>query len=221
MTELTRDLLVERLQVLRQRIETAGGDLDLTTILAVTKTFPIEVSRLAVDVGLVDLGENYAQELEAKGPTLDRPEARWHFIGSLQRNKVKKIAAWVTTWQTVDRLAVAEEIAKRAPGARMMVQVNTTDEAQKSGCPSGETAALVEHSRSLGLDVCGLLTIGPTDGSDPSPGFAMLRQLGERLEVPELSMGMTGDLELAVKEGSTMVRVGTALFGHRTPRVAS
>ncbi len=219
--ELTVEVLTQRLTVIRQRIEAAGGDLQRTSVLAVTKTFPVEVCRLAVDTGLVDLGENYSQELEAKAPALDRDAGRWHFIGGLQRNKIKRLASVVSVWQTMDRVALLDELATRAPAAVVMVQVNTTDEPQKSGCAPDEAPALVEHARELGLEVRGLMTIGPTDGSHPGPAFARLHALAERLDVAERSMGMTGDLEIAVAEGSTMVRVGTALFGSRSLGVPS
>lgn len=215
--------LRQRIVALEQRIEAAGGSTEQTKILAVTKTFDIEVCRLAVAAGLVELGENYAQELQQKAPqmvdSLSQRSVTWHFIGALQRNKVKKIAPYVGLWQTVDRDSVATEIAKRAPGAAVLVQVNVTDEPQKAGVAPGETEALVDHCRSQGLDVRGLMTIGPTDGSDPSRGFAQLRELGERLQLVELSMGMTADIEQAVAEGSTMIRVGTALFGPRSRTV--
>lgn len=176
---------------------------------------------MAAAVGLVDVGENYAQELVAKAAELGREpgspgeQLRWHMIGALQRNKVKKLAGVVAVWQTVDRASVAAEIGKRDPGARVFVQVNVTDEAQKSGCSVAEAPALVDRCRELGLETSGLMTIGPTDGSDPRPGFALLRAMAERLELAELSMGMSGDLEAAVAEGSTMIRVGSALFGPR------
>jgi pyridoxal phosphate enzyme (YggS family) len=210
-----------RLTVVRGRIEAAGGSTDRTAILAVTKTFPAEVATVAAAVGLVDVGENYAQELVAKAAELGREpgspgeQLRWHMIGALQRNKVKKLAGVVAVWQTVDRASVAAEIGKRDPGARVFVQVNVTEEAQKSGCSVAEAPALVDRCRELGLETAGLMTIGPTDGSDPRPGFALLRTMAERLELAELSMGMSGDLEAAVAEGSTMIRVGSALFGPR------
>ncbi|MFT7600308.1 MAG: pyridoxal phosphate enzyme (YggS family) [Acidimicrobiales bacterium] len=213
MSDLTVAQFAERLAVVHQRIEAAGGSLQTTSVLAVSKTFPAAAANVALAAGAVDLGENYGQELEAKAPEV--PGARWHFIGGLQRNKVKRIAGVVAVWHTVDRSELANEIAKRAPGTSVFVQVNTTGEAQKSGCEPAGTAAMVEHCRHLGLDVRGLMTIGPTDGSHPGASFAQLRALGEASETLELSMGMSADLEAAVAEGSTMVRVGSALFGAR------
>ena len=220
---LTEEQLRDRWQELRDEIVDAGGALDRVQIVAVTKTFPAAAALLALRVGLVDLGENYGQELETKAPqvadrlTGDEPSPRWHFIGGLQRNKVKRIASLVALWQTVDRIELAKEIAVRAPGGAVLIQVNTTDEAQKSGCRPQDAATLVDAARSAGLDVRGLMTVGPTDGSDPRPAFASLRSLADQLGLVECSMGMSGDVAAAVSEGSTMVHVGTRLFGTRPP----
>ncbi len=223
---LTAIELRQRWLALQDEIVDSGGDLDRVRVVAVTKTFPAAVAELALEVGLIDLGENYGQELESKSvevaewvsrhPRIEPP--RWHFIGGLQRNKVKRIADCVALWQTVDRADLADEIARRAPQAAILVQVNTTDEVQKSGCGPAETARLVDHARRQGLDVQGLMTIGPTDGSDPRPAFARLRKLADELGLVDCSMGMSGDVAAAVSEGSTMVRVGTRLFGNRSPR---
>ncbi len=217
---LAIDVLAGRAEDVWQRIEAAGGSRDTVTLVAVTKTFPIDYVATAVAAGLVDVGENYAQDLAAKADEAAAAgiEPRWHFIGGLQRNKVKLLAGRVALWQTVDRQALADEIAKRDPGARVLIQVNTTGEPQKSGCEPNEAAALVEHGRAKGLTVAGLMTVGPTGGDDPRPSFDLLRDLAPRCEVDELSMGMSGDYELAVAAGSTMVRIGSALFGPRTPR---
>lgn len=211
--------LTKRLVEVRERITAAGGSSDVT-IVGVTKTFPISFVKAAQDVGLRDVGENYAQDLarrhgEAAALGLN---PRWHFIGGLQRNKVKLLAGKVTLWHTVDRVSLVGEIAKRDPGAKILVQVNTTQEAQKSGCEPGEAEALVTKASELGLEPRGLMTIGPTGGGDPRQSFELLRDLGDRLTLPELSMGMSADFELAVAAGSTMVRVGSILFGPRTPR---
>ena len=143
--------------------------------------------------------------------------SRWHFLGRVQRNKVKRLAPLVHLWQTVDRYAAAEEIARRAPGARVLVQVNVSGEPQKNGCELADAPELVDGLRSLDLDVVGLMAIGPTGPADNArPGYRRLAAMADRLELPERSMGMTDDLEVAVEEGTTMVRVGRALFGSRT-----
>lgn len=214
---LTVEVVRTRLHEVRHRIEAAGGDPERVTICAVTKGFGPEVVRLALDAGLTDLGENYAQELVAKAAEVDHvPGLRWHAIGPVQRNKVRRLAPHVHTWHTVDRLTLAEEIARRAPGARVMVQVNATGEATKAGVEPSEVPTLADQMRALPLDLCGLMTIGPTDpAADPRPAFDTVRQLADDLDLPERSMGMTRDLEAAVAAGATMVRVGTALFGSR------
>ncbi len=215
-----------RLERLRARIVAAGGDPDVVTVLAVTKGHPAAVVDVARGAGLTELGENYAQELLAKvawseqHPASGGP-ARWHFIGHLQRNKVRQLAAHVALWQSIDRAELATEVARRAPGARVLIQVNATGEPQKAGCPVAQTTALVDHAGGLGLDVAGLMTVGPTDATvDPRPGFDVVRGLVDRLALSVCSMGMTDDLEVAVRCGSTMVRVGTALFGPRSTSLA-
>lgn len=222
----------ERLTIVRQRVTDAGGSVDAVQLVAVTKTLPTEDAYVALEAGIVDLGENYAQALAAKaqevalqhgpravavGRSLDTySNVRWHMIGNVQRNKVKKLVDVVSLWQTVDRVDLGTEIAKRAPGAAILVQVNTTGEDQKAGVAPGNVDRLVEDMQELGLNVRGLMTVGPTDRSaDPRPAFALLRDLGSKNGLSELSMGMSGDIEAAISEGSTMIRVGTALFGPR------
>ena len=211
---------VERL---RSRIADAGGDPERTTIVAVTKGQPVEAPLAALAAGLVDLGENYGQELVAKAEALLAADARaggrpprWHFIGRLQRNKVRQVAPFVASWDSVDRLSLATEIARRDPAATVLVQVNLTDEPQKGGCRPEFLPAVVDGCRDLGLDVRGLMTVG-VDG-DPErtrAAFEGLRRLADDLHLDVRSMGMSADLEAAVSAGTTMVRVGTALFGAR------
>ena len=217
----TIDQLRANVARIRRRIEAAGGSSEVT-IVGVTKTFPVSYVEAALSAGLVDLGENYGQELVDKADQVAGRslEPRWHFIGGLQRNKIKLLGDRVWLWQTVDRAKLIDEIAKRVPGARILVQVNTTGEDQKSGCRPDEAPTLVGRGREAGLDVLGLMTVGPTGtverGLDPRPSFDRLRELGERCEVKELSMGMSADYESAVAAGATMVRIGSAIFGPRT-----
>ena len=210
--------IVDRARDVRARID-AVADGRPVTIVAVTKAHPPELARRAVAAGLPDIGENYAQELVAKANVLEAvDEHRWHFIGGLQRNKVKALAGLVALWHTVDRESLADEIAKRAPGAEVLIQVNTTGEAQKSGCAPEAAQRVVEQAQRAGLDVRGLMTVGPTDPQiDPRPCFAALRDLAERIGLSELSMGMSADYEAAVAEGATIVRIGSVLFGPRPP----
>jgi pyridoxal phosphate enzyme (YggS family) len=211
-------VLHERLDRVRNRIADAGGDPAAVTVVAVTKGFGPEVALAAAEAGLVDLGENYAQELVAKAPVLAEAGhvVRWHAIGRLQRNKVRSLAGVVALWQTVDRADLGLEIAKRAPGAAVLVQVNVSDEPQKGGCAPGETAELVARLVDAGLDVRGLMTVGRTgDPAAARAGFALLRRQADDLDLEVRSMGMSGDLDAAVAEGATLVRVGAALFGPR------
>ncbi len=215
-----------RLEVLRSRIAAVGGDVDAVTVLAVTKGQPAAVVNLALAAGMSELGENYAQELVAKVAWADvhlgvPSAARWHFIGHLQRNKVRQLATHVWLWQSIDRASLLAEVARRAPGARVLIQVNATHEAQKAGCAPKETTALVQAAERMGLEVLGLMTVGPSDETlDPRPGFELVRTMVDRLKLSICSMGMTGDLEAAIQCGSTMVRVGTALFGPRSATAA-
>ena len=206
---------------IRRRIADAGGDPEAVTVVAVTKGFPPEVVDAAVGAGFHDLGENYAQELQAKADHAaeQRLPVRWHFVGRVQRNKVRHIAGSVHLWHSVDRLEVGEAIASRAPGSSVLVQVNVTDEPQKGGCPPASAGELVAALGRLDLEVLGLMTVGPEgDPEAARPGFRLLREIRDELGLVELSMGMTDDLEVAVQEGATIVRVGRALFGPRPPR---
>ncbi len=216
--------IAARLDRVRDRIVSAGGDVAGITVVAVTKGFGAQQVTAAIEVGLRDVGENYAQELRGKVSTLKvstldaatDAAVRWHFIGRLQTNKVRSIAADVALWQTVDRPELAAEIAKRAHHAEVLIQVNTSGEAQKGGCTPDQAADLVARCRDLGLVVRGLMCVGPEGPPDESrAAFHSLASLADGLGLRERSMGMTDDLEVAVREGSTMVRVGTALFGSR------
>jgi len=179
----------------------------------VTKTVDAARVREAIAAGAADLGENRAQELVAKASEIPEP-VRWHFIGRLQRNKVRPLAGVVHRWHSVDRPELVDPLARHAAGAQVLVEVNVSDEPQKGGCPPGEAGALVDGLRAAGLVVDGLMTVPAAEG-DPRPAFAALRELGASLRLPELSMGMTGDFEAAIAEGATIVRIGSALFGPR------
>jgi len=194
----------------------AGRDAGEVTLVAATKTVePARVQEI-VDAGVTDLGENRAQELLAKTSVAAEPpaEVRWHFLGRLQRNKVRALAPWVACWQSVDRPELGAEIARRAAGARVLVEVNLGVEPQKGGCAPESLPGLIDGLRAAGLSVEGLMAVPPR-GNDPRRWFAALREHGQALGLRELSMGMTDDFEVAVEEGATMVRVGRALFGAR------
>jgi pyridoxal phosphate enzyme (YggS family) len=212
----------DRLDEVRGRIGAAGGEPDRVRVVAVAKGFGPDAVEAAVGAGVADVGENYAQELVAKAGALTSATAqrcRWHFIGHVQRNKVRALAPVVHLWQTVDRLVTGQEIAHRAPGAKVLVQVNVSGEDAKNGCGFDQAPALVAALQDMGLEVRGLMAVGPTGPPEGArAGFRRLAALADRLGLPERSMGMTDDLEVAVQEGTTMVRVGRALFGPRPGR---
>lgn len=225
MTDGSDEPLDERLRraaaVVRERMHTAGGDPDRVTLVAVAKGQPVEVVAAALRAGLHDVGESYVQELTSKAEALDdvgvgAGDLRFHLIGGLQRNKVRDAAPHVHLWQSVDRLALAAEIARHAPGAAVLVQVNVSGAPQQGGSPPERVPGLVEGCVDLGLEVRGLMAIGPQGApAEVRQAFARVRALADTLELPERSMGMSADLELAVAEGATIVRVGSALFGPR------
>ena len=192
----------------------AGRDPASITLIAASKEQPESAVEAALAAGLVEFGENRVQELVRKASTLAGTAARWHMIGRLQRNKVRAAAPYVSLWQSVDRVALAEEIARRAPRASLLVQVNVAGEAQKGGCAPAATEDLIAACRDLGCDVRGLMTVPPA-ATDPRPVFEQLRKMVDHAGLSVCSMGMSGDYEAAIAEGSTMVRVGSAIFGPR------
>ncbi len=212
----------DRLEGIRARIGTASPDPGSVTVMAVTKGFGPEAVRTAVAAGLTVVGENYADELVAKARGLagePGPAPEWHYLGAVQRNKVARLAPFVACWQGVARVEEGRSIARHRPGARVLVQVDVAGLPGRGGVAPAEVDGLVLALREEGLDVAGLMAVGmpgPPEGA--RPGFRQLRLLADALDLPVRSMGMTDDLEVALSEGSTMVRVGRALFGDRPPR---
>lgn len=223
--------LEERLQSVRQRIDDAcrraGRDPSGVTLVAVAKTFPVDQVVTALEAGAIDIGENRAQELKEKAAVLGE-RARWHFIGPLQTNKVRQVVGIATLIHSVDRFGLGEAIARRARTLgivqEVLVEVNIAGEATKAGVePPGAIGLAEELYRLDGLRVCGLMAI-PPQAERPEEArayFGELAELGARLQgtIPgatHLSMGMTADLEVAVEEGATLVRVGRAIFGPRS-----
>ena len=197
-----------------RRITSAGGDPGNVRVVAVTKAFGPEAVVAARAAGLVDCGENYAQSLLEKVPVV--PEGtRWHFLGPVQRNKVKALAPHVSLWQGIDREAAGAEVARRAPGAAVLVQVNLTGDPARPGCSWADAPALVERLGELGLEVRGLMGVAAPDLEAARLQFRRLAALADALGLAERSMGMSGDLEVAIQEGATTVRIGTSLFGAR------
>lgn len=224
---ITPETVRSNLARVQERIDAAGGDVSAVTIVAVTKAWPAEVARAALAAGVADLGENYAQELLAKvaalaaEPPAAGTAARWHFIGRLQRNKVKALAPHVALWQSVDRVELGRLIAAHAPGAPVLIQINATGEPHKGGCDLRAAETLAAELAGLGLDVRGVMAVGKLgDATATRDAFRATVALADRLDLPVRSIGMTDDLELAIACGSTMVRVGRVLFGERPPRPA-
>lgn len=214
-----------RLETVRSRIAAAalqaGRDAGDIRLIAVSKTFAADEIRPVITAGHHLFGENRVQEAAAKWPELRRraPHLELHLVGPLQSNKVKDAVALFDVIHSVDRdkiaAGLAREIAAQSRAPRLLVQVNTGAEPQKAGVPPEEVDAFVARCRAVhGLDIGGLMCIPPLDDA-PAPHFALLARIAERLELKDLSMGMSSDFEAAIAHGSTMVRVGTAIFGAR------
>jgi pyridoxal phosphate enzyme (YggS family) len=230
-----------RLSAVRARVAAAaqrsGRDADAITLIGVGKRMSEDQVVAAVRAGLRDLGENYVQEAVAKIPAvaatlaqLGEPNPRWHFIGQLQRNKAKEVARLFDTVSCVDRARLGAELERRAAqedrSLDLLIQVNLSGEPQKGGVAPDDLGPLLEASSAWPrLRVVGLMGI-PAAADNPEdnrPHFARLRELRDRFRgepgaehLSELSMGMTGDFEVAIEEGATIVRVGTAIFGPRS-----
>ncbi len=225
-------LVARRAAAVRMRIDRAaaqaGRDPADVRLVAVTKTHPVELARAAVEVGLEDLAENRVDELVAKH---DQVSARWHLVGQLQRNKVRDVVGRAHLIHSVDRQSLVDTIGRHAAARGLtqdvLIQVNVGDDPAKGGCGLSDADGLVSYAAAVpGVRVRGLMTVPPLppQGADAdaaaAPHFRMLRALRDRLreqdpDVQELSMGMSDDLESAVQEGATMVRIGSALFGPR------
>jgi len=225
-------MIAENVKNIHQRIATASRRVhrnpEEITIIAVTKTFGIEEIKEVVQAGIYDIGENYVQELRQKLEEVPDKKIKWHFIGHLQSNKIKYIVHWIHMIHAVDSLTLGEQLSKWSIKVNraldILVEVNTTGEESKFGVSPDNTAKLVKDLSKLpNIHLKGLMTMGPflPDPEDSRPAFRTLRQLKESLEadglmLPVLSMGMTNDFEVAIEEGATMVRLGTAIFGSRT-----
>jgi PLP dependent protein len=216
-----------RYDAVRERIaraaERAKRDPASIQLLAVTKKFPAEVMRAAYDLGMRHFGENYVQEFEGKHPALaDLGDAHFHLIGHLQSNKARKAADLFQTIETVDSAKLAARLDQMAVKLDVMIEVKLSeDEESKHGAAPEEVGAIASAIAACGnLTLRGLMTIPPwsADPEAPRPYFRRLRELAQQHGLTGLSMGMSNDLETAIEEGSTVVRVGTALFGPRVVR---
>lgn len=228
-------LISERIAEIESRLEKAaqksGRRRDDVTLLAVTKTWPATTVREAYAAGLKFFGENYAQEFTEKKSQLNDLPLKWHFIGHLQTNKVKFVVGECDLVHSVDRIKVAREISTRAQQKglvqKVLIEVNIGDEESKSGLRIAELPALIDAIQELpGIQVCGLMTMPPLTWSEVElrRAFQKIRderdRLVSRLSSPhnllELSMGTSQDYEWAVESGSTIVRLGTVIFGKRS-----
>ena len=213
---------------IRAACERSGREVNSVLLLAVSKTHPPEVIREAVNLGLTTFGENKVQEAKAKIPNCPS-KARWHFIGHLQSNKCRDAVELFEMIQGVDSLAIAQELNKRAEQASktmpILLEINVAGESSKFGYKPEQMLADLEALNTLPrLEIHGLMTIPPYTPvpEKARPYFQKLRQLKQQAEtvlgvpLPQLSMGMSGDFEVAIEEGATIIRVGTALFGERS-----
>jgi pyridoxal phosphate enzyme (YggS family) len=219
MSAVTPATVAERLVAVRDRIQRAGGSTGAVTVVAVTKGLGPEAVDAAVGAGLTDIGENYAQEMLSKlrgAPA----QARWHFLGPPQRNKLARLAPHVRLWHGLDSEEHALALSQRQPGAAVLVQVRTAGPPGRHGVSPPCVPALVASAQAAGLDVRGLMAVGPNPATaaEARQCFREVARLAAGLGLRELSMGMSADFDLAVAEGATIVRLGTALFGPR-PRV--
>ncbi len=228
-------MVAENIKILYERIKDVCNACNRSfkeiNLVAVSKTFSVGKIKEALDAGQLEFGENYVQEMQKKRDTLINQPIRWHFIGHLQSNKVKYISEYVHLIHSVDSVGLGKEINKRAEKLNrvqeILVEVNTTNEATKFGVTPEKTISLIKELSNLrNLKVLGLMTLGPfsENQNDSRLSFRQLFELKknieregvETVEMKHLSMGMTHDFEIAIEEGATIIRIGTAIFGNRS-----
>jgi uncharacterized pyridoxal phosphate-containing UPF0001 family protein len=211
----------QNLATLRARIAATGRDPTTIRIVAVTKTFGVEAVRAAAANGLVDVGENYVDELETKYAQSRDLDLSWHFLGPLQSNKIARVATCAGVLCTVSRLKELEKIASGPQRPVLYVQVDYTGGVTRNGAPATEVPALVQRAGDLELDVRGLMTVAAPGRVAARSAFTNLAALRADLGLAECSMGMSDDLEIACELGTSELRIGRALFGERVAHVAS
>lgn len=233
-----QEQLAARLTAVRERIAAAanacGRQAEEVRLIAISKTHPASVIRTLIELGATDLGENRVQEAEGKIAEVGRERVRWHLVGHLQANKVRRAINLFQVIHSVDSLDLAQRLDRLCAEEKrdklpVLIQVDLGHEETKSGIDESELTHMVEGLQSLThLEFIGLMTLPPffDDTEQSRPFFRRLRELRDELESQgafgnrkgELSMGMTHDFEIAIQEGATMVRIGTAIFGERIPR---
>lgn len=207
---------------IKERLEEINKIIDAkaqnpVTLIGVTKGFTHEEVNIANKLGIKNFGENYAQELLTKNPLVD-PEISWHFIGQLQSNKIRKISHLVDVWHSVTSLKLAREIHNRNDQAKILLQVSVLGPSNSKGFEAEELPDLIFQLRDENIDVSGLMTMGvPGDMVTTRFVFERLRKLADTFELSECSMGMSDDFEIALESGSSMIRIGSAIFGNRRP----
>ncbi|MFF0271066.1 YggS family pyridoxal phosphate-dependent enzyme [Kribbella sp. NPDC004536] len=235
MTDRAEELRANLEQVqerIQKACQAAGRDRDEVTLVAITKTFPVSDVRALADLGVTDVGENREQELKVKAP--DCPDLSWHFVGQLQSKKSRSVVKYASVVHSVDRPSLVEALSKAAvaeeKSLRCLIQVSlatygSADAATGAGRGGAEPSGVLELAAAIaaadGLEVGGVMAVAPL-GSDPEEAFAGLRDVASRLRSEHpgadwISAGMTGDLEAAIKQGATHVRLGRALLGTRSP----
>ena len=214
-SETYSEEIKERLQEINKIIDAKAQN--PVTLIGVTKGFTHEEVNIASELGIKNFGENYAQELLTKNPLVD-PEISWHYIGQLQSNKIRKISHLVDVWHSVTSLKLAREIHKRNDQAQILLQVSLMGPSNSKGFEVEQLPQLISELRDMNIDISGLMTMGvPGDMVATRVVFKKLRKLADTFELPECSMGMSDDFEIALESGASMIRVGSAIFGNRRP----
>lgn len=214
-SETYSEEIKERLEEINEIINAKAQN--PVTLIGVTKGFTHEEVNIASELGIKNFGENYAQELLTKNPLVD-PEISWHYIGQLQSNKIRKISHLVDVWHSVTSLKLAREIHKRNDQAQILLQVSLMGPSNSKGFEVEQLPQLISQLRDMNIDISGLMTMGvPGDMVATRVVFKELRKLADTFELPECSMGMSDDFEIALESGASMIRVGSAIFGNRRP----
>ena len=209
-------------QQIKERLEQINEIIDAkaqkqVTLVGVTKGLTHEEVNIANELGIKNFGENYAQELLMKSSLVD-PKISWHFIGQLQSNKIRKISHLVDVWHSVTSLKLAREIHKRNDQAKILLQVSLRGPSNSKGFEVDQLPQLISELRDKNIDISGLMTMGvPGDVIATRVVFEKLRKLADTFELPECSMGMSDDFEIALESGASIIRVGSAIFGNRRP----
>jgi hypothetical protein len=185
-------------------------------LVPVTKGFGVREIQAMLEVGLTDVGESYAQEILEKAKVVTDSRLSWHMIGRIQRNKVRKLSETVDLWHSVDRKEVIEEISKHGKDSKILLQVDMNARSEQGGCAPANVPDLIEFAVEKGVKVEGLMTIGVDQDIEATKNtFAELAKLSKSMGLKEMSMGMSGDFEIAIDYGATILRVGRSIFGER------